>query len=50
MSKRGREWKLGESKNDVRQLEGGGLSVLKHSSVNGSINDCFSSFFATIND
>ena len=26
MSKRGREQKLGESKNDVRQLEGGGLS------------------------
>ena len=50
MSKRGRERKLDESKNDVRQLQGGGLSVLKHSSVNGSINDCFSSFVATIND
>ena len=31
MSKRGRERKLGESVSDVRQLEGGGLSVLKHS-------------------
>ena len=29
MSKRGRKRKLGESMNDVRQLEGGGLSVLK---------------------
>ena len=26
------------------------FSVLKHSSVNGSINDCFSSYVATIND
>ena len=50
MSKRGRERKLGESMNDVRQLEGGGLSVLKHSSVNGSINECFSSFVVTIYD
>ena len=25
MSKRGRKWKLGESVNDVRLLEGGGL-------------------------
>ena len=24
MSKKGRKWKLGESMNDVRQLEGGG--------------------------
>ena len=47
MSKRERKQKLGESMNDVRQLEGG---VLKHSSVNGSINECFSSFVATIND
>ena len=50
MSKRGREQKLGESMNDVRQLEGGGLLVLKHSSVNGLINECFSSFLVTIND
>ena len=50
MSKRGRERKLGESKNDVMQLEGGGLSVLKHSSVNGSINDYFFVFVMTIND
>ena len=42
--------KFGESMNDVKQLEGGGLSVLKHSSVNGSINECFSSFVQTIND
>ena len=27
MSKRGRKWKLGESKNEVRQLEGVGFSV-----------------------
>ena len=50
MSKRGREWKLGESMNDVRQLEGGSLLVLKHSLVNGSINKCFSSFIMTIYD
>ena len=50
MSKRGRELKLGESMNDVRQLEGGDLLVLKHSSVNGSINERFSSFVATIYD
>ena len=31
MSKRGRKRKLGKSMNDVRQLEGGGFSVLKHS-------------------
>ena len=41
---------IGESMNDVRQLEGGGLLVLKHSSVNGSINECFSLFVTTIND
>ena len=29
MSKRGRKWKLGESMNDVRQLEGGDLSVFE---------------------
>ena len=49
MSKRVRKRKLGESMNDVRQLECG-FSVLKHSSVNGSINECFFSFVATIND
>ena len=27
----------------MRKLEGGGLSILKHSSVNGLINQCFSS-------
>ena len=37
--KRGKELKLAESVNDLRQLEGEGFSVLKHSSVNGSIND-----------
>ena len=42
--------KFGESMNDVKQLEGGGLSVLKHSSVNDSINECLSLFFVTIND
>ena len=50
MSKKGRKRKLGESMNDVRQLEGGGFSVLKHSSVNGSTNECFSSFVVKIND
>ena len=50
MSKAGRKWKLGESMNDVRQLEGGGLFSLKCSSVNGSLNECFSSYVATIND
>ena len=30
--------KFGESMNDVKQLEGAGLLVLNHSSVNGSIN------------
>ena len=50
MSNRGRELKLGESMNDVRQLEGGGLSILKHSSVNRSINEFFSSFVMTIYD
>ena len=50
MSKGGRKWKLGESVNDVRRLEGGELSVLKCSSVNGSLNECFSSYVATIND
>ena len=35
---------------DVRQLEGGGFLVLKHSSVNGSINECLSSCVAKIND
>ena len=50
MSKRVGKRKLGKSRNDVRQLKGGGFSVLKHSSVNGSINECFSSFVATIND
>ena len=48
--KRGRKRKLGESMNDVRQLEGGGFSVLKNSLVNGSINECFSSFITIIND
>ena len=28
----------------------GGFSVLKHSSINGSINVCFSSCVVTIND
>ena len=50
MSKIGRMRKLGETMNDVRQLEGGGFLVLKHSSLNGSINECFSSFVATIKD
>ena len=50
MSNRGRKRKLGERMNDVRQLEGGGLSILKQSLVNGSINECFSSFVVTIND
>ena len=36
--------------NDVRQLERDGLSVLKNSSINGSINQCFSSCVTTIND
>ena len=50
MLNRGRKRKLGESMNDVRQLEEGGLSVLKHSSINGLINECFFSFVAKIND
>ena len=33
----------------MKQLEESGLSVLKHSSVNGSINECFSSFVVKIN-
>ena len=49
MSKRGRKRKLGESMKYVRQLEGGGFLVFKHSSVNGLINECFSSFVAIIN-
>ena len=50
MSKRGRNRKLGESKNEVRQLEGVGFSFLRCSSVNEPINECFSLCVATIND
>ena len=50
MSKRGRKRKLGESMNEVRQLEGAGFSVLRCSSVNEKKNECFSLCVATIND